>query len=68
MSGDERLAPDLETAVYRLVQESLANAIKHSAAGHVEVALTLSDDAITVSISETTATASTLRSRPTASA
>ncbi|MGA2469956.1 MAG: GAF domain-containing protein [Solirubrobacteraceae bacterium] len=52
VSSDERLAPELETAVYRLVQESLANAIKHSAAGHVDVTLTLADDAISVAITD----------------
>jgi signal transduction histidine kinase len=33
--GAERLEPDLETAVYRLVQESLTNVAKHAAAAGV---------------------------------
>lgn len=34
---DERLHPDLETVVYRVVQEALTNAAKHSGASVVEV-------------------------------
>ncbi len=32
-----RLGPDIETAVYRLVQESLSNAARHAHADHVDV-------------------------------
>lgn len=32
-----RLSPDLEIAIYRLVQESVANACRHARASHVEV-------------------------------
>ncbi len=34
-----RLAPDLEIAVYRIVQETVANAVRHSQAKHAEVTL-----------------------------
>ena len=34
---DERLAPDLETTLYRIAQEALNNAAKYSRARHVEV-------------------------------
>jgi signal transduction histidine kinase len=41
-----RLAPELETAVYRLVQEALTNAIKHG--GAAEAAVAVQEDEATV--------------------
>jgi signal transduction histidine kinase len=38
--GSERLPAEVETALYRIVQESLTNVIKHAQAGHVSVLLT----------------------------
>ncbi len=35
-----RLDPELETAIYRIVQESLSNVAHHSGAGHVAVEIT----------------------------
>jgi signal transduction histidine kinase len=35
----ERLSPDLEIALYRIVQESLTNVVRHAKATHVEVAI-----------------------------
>jgi signal transduction histidine kinase len=37
--GDERLPSELETALYRLVQESLTNVVKHAHARRVSVSL-----------------------------
>ncbi len=37
--GEERLAPEIETALYRLVQEALTNVVKHSRAGRVSISL-----------------------------
>ena len=34
-----RLAPELESAIFRIVQESLTNAVKHSGSSKVEVVL-----------------------------
>jgi len=37
--GEERLSPEIETALYRLVQEALTNVVKHSRAGRVSISL-----------------------------
>ena len=37
--GDTRLPAEVETALYRLVQEALTNVIKHSRARHVSISL-----------------------------
>jgi two-component system sensor histidine kinase UhpB len=47
---EERLPPDLETLVYRLVQEALTNAAKHSGAPEVEVALRRTATMVTVEV------------------
>jgi signal transduction histidine kinase len=39
----ERLRPEVETAIYRIVQESLTNVAKHAGAGRVSILLTMSD-------------------------
>jgi signal transduction histidine kinase len=36
---DERLSPELETAIYRIVQEALTNTVRHSRATRVDVLL-----------------------------
>jgi len=38
--GDERLPSEVETALYRIVQESLTNIVKHAQAQRVSIALT----------------------------
>jgi PAS domain S-box-containing protein len=43
---DARLAPDLETTLYRIAQEALNNAAKYSRASHVEVILERRADSV----------------------
>jgi signal transduction histidine kinase len=42
----ERLPPELETVLYRLVQEALTNVVKHSGAERVSVLLTRRDGGV----------------------
>lgn len=48
----ERLPPDLETTIFRVVQESLSNARKHSRARAARVALTREGDAVRVVVGD----------------
>jgi two-component system sensor kinase len=48
----DRLAPILENAVYRIIQEALANASRHSQAEHIDVRLMQSGDLIRIEVSD----------------
>ncbi len=48
----ERLAPELETAVYRLVQEALTNVVKHAGANRVTIEIVASDAHVDVTIGD----------------
>ena len=50
LEDSERLAPEAESTIYRLVQEALTNIIKHAAASRVEVALLMDQDAVRVTV------------------
>jgi signal transduction histidine kinase len=50
--GPLRLDPELETAIYRLVQEALTNVAKHARAEHVSVRLRTGADAIEIEIAD----------------
>jgi len=50
--GVGRLAPEIELACLRIVQEGLANAVKHSKAGHLQVSLKKCEHELCVSIAD----------------
>jgi len=50
--GDERLPGEVETALYRIVQEALTNAIKHADAGSVSVVLTRTPHTVTAVVED----------------
>ena len=46
----ERLAPELETAIYRIIQEALTNIVRHADARHVAIGVASSEGGIEVSV------------------
>ena len=50
--GDERLPPEVETTLYRVVQESLTNVAKHSGARRVSVLLVRRDSSVAAVIED----------------
>src|SRR4051794_5479301 len=50
--GAERLPPDVDTALYRIVQESLTNIVKHARASRVSVVLARKPHSIVVVIED----------------
>lgn len=48
----DRLAPDIETTVYRLVQETLTNIVKHAQASTVHVAVAALPEHVSLEISD----------------
>jgi signal transduction histidine kinase len=50
--GDSRLAPELETVVYRVVRESLVNVRKHAGAGRVQIALERRGDSLYLAVDD----------------
>ena len=50
--GEERLPPDVETALYRIVQEALTNVVRHSGAAHVRVVVTRKPESVAVMIED----------------
>ncbi|HWF74409.1 MAG TPA: GAF domain-containing sensor histidine kinase [Solirubrobacteraceae bacterium] len=49
---DDRIDPDLETAVYRIVQEGLVNVIEHAQASTVRVGVASSGDGVRIEIED----------------
>ena len=49
-NNSSRLSPEIETALYRVVQEAINNVARHAAARNVEISLVLHDGTASVSI------------------
>jgi signal transduction histidine kinase len=47
-----RHAPELESAIYRIVQESLNNVIKHASARHVRIAVVEEDEKLKLTVED----------------
>ena len=50
--GEERLPGEVETAVYRIVQEALTNVLKHAGAKHVSILLTRKNGSVSIVIED----------------
>jgi len=48
----ERLTPDLEIALYRVVQESVSNAVKHSRATHLDITLERTGEGLHIMVTD----------------
>jgi signal transduction histidine kinase len=50
--GDDRLLPEVETALYRITQEALTNVVKHAHASRVSIVLTRRDGSVSAVIED----------------
>ncbi|HEV2711570.1 MAG TPA: ATP-binding protein, partial [Gaiellaceae bacterium] len=50
--GEERLPADVETVLYRIVQEALTNVVKHAQADHVSIVLQRKEGIVTTVIED----------------
>jgi signal transduction histidine kinase len=48
--GDARLSPEVESTIYRLVQEALTNVVKHAHAGHARVAVIAEEGIVSIEV------------------
>ncbi len=50
--GDARLAPEVESTIYRLVQEALTNVVKHAHARHATVAVIAEEGVVSIEVGD----------------
>jgi signal transduction histidine kinase len=50
--GDARLAPEVESTIYRLVQEALTNVVKHAHASHARVAVIAEEGVVSIEVGD----------------
>ena len=52
LAGEPRLTPEVETTVYRIVQEALTNVAKHANAATVELSVRCAEHAVLIAVSD----------------
>jgi signal transduction histidine kinase len=52
LGGEPRLTPEVETTVYRIVQEALTNVAKHANAATVELSVRFAEHAVLIAVSD----------------
>jgi two-component system, NarL family, sensor histidine kinase DevS len=52
LAGEERLTPEVETTVYRIVQEALTNVAKHARAATVELSVRSAEHDVLIAVSD----------------
>ena len=51
-AGERRLDPDAELALYRIVQEALANAVRHAGASRIRVSFKAGDESVSAEVDD----------------
>jgi signal transduction histidine kinase len=51
-SVEERLSTEIETTLYRVVQEALTNVVKHAGAAHVSIVVSSRDSSVAVTVDD----------------
>ncbi|MDA3845872.1 MAG: sensor histidine kinase [Vallitaleaceae bacterium] len=52
IEGDRNISPDISIGLYRLIQESLTNSVRHGKAKHVRITITFDESRLYISIQD----------------